>query len=55
MFIYNNKQKIQCPDNVNALGAFFFFCAITRLLEPEKSESKQNSGSNDIQQPLYFE
>ena len=24
MFIYNNKQKIQCPDNVNVLGAFSF-------------------------------
>ena len=30
MFIYNNKQKIQCPDNVNALGAFFFFSVLSQ-------------------------
>ena len=24
MFIYSNKQKIQCSANVNVLGAYFF-------------------------------
>ena len=44
----SNQQKVQYSANVNVLGAYIFFCVIIRLLEPEKPESTQNSGSNGI-------